>query len=1688
MAKKYRGRPPKIRKTIRGEKFNPDKFFGLFSSLKRSSLENQKDKGESVGNVDNIASIGRFNISDIALPFIHDEENQEQKQNPIGNVYNNIYKTFNSGGLVEVVKNYNNIVNEYITKRSFVPSTYPQTWKDAAKSKYQPFEQLSPEKLASVFAYTEDKTKIYQKVNQLLRTGDYSGEDKEDVKFFTENLQGALKELTSSEGETVELHRVISGDYADTISQLQPGDTFEEKGFGSWSQGEYNNPRGDQFLKKGETNVVLRTESNKGYDVSPISKYPRESEYIIAPVQKYSIENITPDAIYSRRVGDVPKIDLKQFFSGGKITTESGESVKGLPGVSGVDGVSGVSGVDSATNSSSKIDLNQFFSGDKITTESGKDITGAGVDTQLIAAQPGEVVINKETVNAVGADYFLNLNKVFGGEDSNKPKEAKVQAASGGGIIESLRSYAVGGVVEDEEVIDSTVSKMLGLDFADDFTKEELQTLLKEFLVKYQEGSTVTTEEERSKIDTGDLQRVKEEFIRLKKEKSAPQKRYRVTKIATKETFTGFGGTSPVEPPGPPTAGLTSKMLPGGVGALAPYIPQSFQEESADVETEAEKKKRQKKQTPLDSLEQNVRAIRKTVDSIFKTLTEQNKFFGKQAEKERKSLENQRRSKKEDRYEAKKDKKFKKAFEKTVKPFSNILNGIINYLTAILFGRAFTKLMDWFTDPDNKSKVESIGRFLKDFWPALLGAYLIFGNSLGRFVANIIGTVTKMTFRLLKFAIPKLIKVIRKNPIAAAATAIIGGAAIGGLMQSQTPSNDPERAEEGKTQLEDTQDFGGTTGAPISGDMLGFAAGGMVPVDLNPPKEQKVQQPQEQKQEEINPLINLLGMTPAGMALKGAMSLGSVVKDKGLEAFDNLKGFVNEKSITNTLMMNPLIKMGAFAFNKTMNFGKDPARDITGNSGTDVKGAGVDTQLISARPGDIVINKEAATAMGPNYFDTISSGTGEKISGAGPDTQMIAARPGEIVINRETVNAVGADHFLGLNKLFGGPGANKPKTAKVQAASGGGYVLPAFSSGGMVGAEEVPAFVDKPASEYNEGEETPNVRIPSPEDQEKEEEVAKSSPASISSGGSKLKTGTMTPVEPKNQIIPSTKLEKSSTAEGNKKERKGLFGRIASGLGSVFGNISKTSLESAKQSVPSQTIAMSTPAVSGGSGGGSAPSVGSISNTQKEALAVLAKYESGAAGYDAVNQIGTNNGRGVLGFSGDIKKMKQYDGRSLTDFTIGEIKKLQYDDKSLSNKQWINEGKLHAVGRYQFIGNTLPGVAQRAGIPDDAKFTTEVQDIMALQLMKERGISPWVGPSDKATAEERAVVERARAENLPEVTGGDEKEKAQVAKDQKKEQPSVTPDKQDKPTARTRMGRISPSKQNMSGKTPTPKATATTPAVPAKPFNKRSRTGRISSSNQNMTGKTPIASTTPKQSTPTESLISSPAAEVKKPSVSEIENMDIRTLNSFLDPGKTGASFPLVFAAAKAAKEKARAEGIPEDEVQRLGQVAAVTAKLYGNTKDKLTPPIRKDFNLNIPKIDIAGMKNPFQTGEVKENSGIDIAGATADRQLIKAQPGEYMLPTDTVMRLGGPKVLDSLVARTDSNSTAAKLGTISKPSMAVEQPVMEDMSMIETLPPITQSSGGGGDQGGGRGSDIPGVTISDNAARRQARTMYGLV
>jgi hypothetical protein len=161
------------------------------------------------------------------------------------------------------------------------------------------------------------------------------------------------------------------------------------------------------------------------------------------------------------------------------------------------------------------------------------------------------------------------------------------------------------------------------------------------------------------------------------------------------------------------------------------------------------------------------------------------------------------------------------------------------------------------------------------------------------------------------------------------------------------------------------------------------------------------------------------------------------------------------------------------------------------------------------------------------------------------------------------------------------------------------------------------------------------------------------------------------------------------------------------------------------------------------------PSTGNITNTQKQALNILSKYESaGSGGYDAVNQIGIRGGRGVMGYRGDFKKMPQHGGRSLTDMTIAEIMSLQAPRSGMSNQEWIRQGRLHAVGRYQFIGMTLPGVVKRSGIPITSKFTPEVQDLLALQYLKEAGIGAWIGPADKATQQERAIIEAARKEPI----------------------------------------------------------------------------------------------------------------------------------------------------------------------------------------------------------------------------------------------------------------------------------------------------------------------------------------------------
>lgn len=146
----------------------------------------------------------------------------------------------------------------------------------------------------------------------------------------------------------------------------------------------------------------------------------------------------------------------------------------------------------------------------------------------------------------------------------------------------------------------------------------------------------------------------------------------------------------------------------------------------------------------------------------------------------------------------------------------------------------------------------------------------------------------------------------------------------------------------------------------------------------------------------------------------------------------------------------------------------------------------------------------------------------------------------------------------------------------------------------------------------------------------------------------------------------------------------------------------------------------------------------SLTGSAKVLADAVAKFESGDLGYEAFNQGGEKGGTAIpVGFkSGNYKK--QF-GTSLTDKTLGEIFELQRDPgrSVMSDKDWVNSGKLHAVGRYQFIGSTLKDEVNRMGLDLNTKFTPEVQDKIFLSHLKRVGsIQPWVGPMTKYSATE----------------------------------------------------------------------------------------------------------------------------------------------------------------------------------------------------------------------------------------------------------------------------------------------------------------------------------------------------------------
>ena len=337
------------------------------------------------------------------------------------------------------------------------------------------------------------------------------------------------------------------------------------------------------------------------------------------------------------------------------------------------------------------------------------------------------------------------------------------------------------------EEVDERILKLLGLDEVFDIDYSTYMTLLREKMAEARMVDKKLSTEE-SMLLTDEFKRIKGKVGRFKLKKK-------------KITADNLGVTGPIQV-SKQQYYLTSKAI----------VPET----SGDVEGNG-------------ALLKNAISINETVVKILESLNSQNKLIKKSEETERKKTEQEQRRKREEGLE-KGLSKIASVASKMLAPVQGILDKILNFILYTLLGRAFVKFIDWFNDPKNKQKVEVLKRFLKDWWPTLLGALVLFTTPFGRFVRSFVGTVTKLTLRLARFAIPKLMSFVKSNP-KTAALLTAGAATVGAgiYMQSQREERDKE--------LQQVDPNYGKQPGPMksiidfaTGGAMQFKGGGMVPL------------------------------------------------------------------------------------------------------------------------------------------------------------------------------------------------------------------------------------------------------------------------------------------------------------------------------------------------------------------------------------------------------------------------------------------------------------------------------------------------------------------------------------------------------------------------------------------------------------------------------------------------------------------------------------------------------------------------------------------------------------------------------------------------------------------------------------------------------------------------------------------
>ena len=200
---------------------------------------------------------------------------------------------------------------------------------------------------------------------------------------------------------------------------------------------------------------------------------------------------------------------------------------------------------------------------------------------------------------------------------------------------------------------------------------------------------------------------------------------------------------------------------------------QNVDKQSKQLKPEVEDKPQQMGSPLLESLQ----SIASTVDSIRDTLIQQQDNDKGVAESMRREREEKDRASQEKKLE--KPKLLQKFADPIIKPVMSIWSKILNFIKTLFLGKILMNFIDWFGNPANQGKIITLVRFVKDWWPALTAAVLLFGTGFGGLVAGLIKTI--MWF------IPAMGKAIVALKSAKFMKMIPGGGKIGAIAKVAAP-------------------------------------------------------------------------------------------------------------------------------------------------------------------------------------------------------------------------------------------------------------------------------------------------------------------------------------------------------------------------------------------------------------------------------------------------------------------------------------------------------------------------------------------------------------------------------------------------------------------------------------------------------------------------------------------------------------------------------------------------------------------------------------------------------------------------------------------------------------------------------------------------------------------------------------